>query len=269
MQAHPLAFISIPFSQSAALSRRAALALMLRAPALVLFYREAAAQQDSPGSVLYLRTDRPYTLHSLNPKARTKTRRALECCVVRRMGLEELAIEGEELNRQTMFRQGRGEDEERAAEEWRITCRAASGLADFEAWGAYVNGRLAACSVCALVEGCYDILLQASATDLLHRRPNNALAFTITQTALARPDVRAVSYGVRVRGESPGLGVFKEGMGFRPVLRHDRVVVNPVLRGALACGGARLIAGLRAQRPESGLWGTAGRFLDLARGVPY
>ena len=72
------------------------------------------------------------------------------------MEFSALAETGHRLNEETWQRQGRGETG-LSRKHWQRYCQAAANAPDMEAWGAFVEGRLAAFVVCALVERCYNI----------------------------------------------------------------------------------------------------------------
>jgi len=83
-----------------------------------------------------------YDIHNLGKWARKNVRRGLSRCQVEPISFERLAHEGFELQIDTLARQGRKLN--LAKESWQMLCMTAGELPGFEAWGALVQGRLAA-----------------------------------------------------------------------------------------------------------------------------
>jgi hypothetical protein len=189
----------------------------------------------------------------------------MEHCTVEQVDFGYLAEHGHTLNEETFQRQRR-DPQTITEQQWHRYCEAASQIPDFEAWGAFVNGHLAAFMVTALVEDCLSILHQSSSTDYLRYYPNNALIFTVTKLKLSCPEVGYVSYGLKSLDDTAGLDHFKLRMGFELKPFKDCVVFNPVLRPFLTLGGRRIIEWIAHQRPESDLWRKASKALHLATG---
>lgn len=218
-----------------------------------LLLRYATEGPPTPGRGLFVCTDRGYDLSSLHAKARTQTRRGLAHCSVERIDPALLSAAGYGLVVDTRLRQGRSARGV-SARRWSRYCSAAAETDGIEAWAAFVGRELGAFMVCALVDGCYTILLQNSATHLLGHCPNNALTYAVTRTALERADVDFVSYGLKSIERTPGLDHYKERMGFRLRPHREALVASRAAACVLGCGGAPLLSFLAARFPSSDFW---------------
>jgi len=249
---HRMVFISLPYDHAIRPTNLELLKLFSRTPALALRYPVAASGLNTNGGMMVC--DRPgYDLSALQPKARNQTRKGLRECSIERVEFDALAEMGYPLNEQTWQRQGRSSTD-LPPRRWRQYCRAAAQTPDMEAWGAFVQGRLAAFVVCALVERSYNILHQSSHTELLSHDPNNALAFTVTKRALERTGVDRVGYGLKSVEVTEGLQHFKLAMGFSLLPLDERIVLHPLLRFCLALGGRQALKWAAARQPRSDFW---------------
>lgn len=173
--------------------------------------------------------DRPtYDFNDLKSNARNHVRQGLRHCQVEPISFERLSEEGWDLQSDTMARQGRNAAMSR--KNWQHRCHAAQGLPGFEAWGAFVEGKLGASLLGAQIDDWYHILYQQSSRDFLNYRINNALTFTVTQNALARPDVRAIHYGLHSLDAPDSVDLFKFGMGYMSYPVRQRIAYNPLIK---------------------------------------
>jgi hypothetical protein len=257
---HPFFFMSLPYHRLVTPLRSELVRVLLGGPAIAVRFPTLPGGTGKEGG-LFICSDRNYDLSSLHQKARNQTRRGLEHCVVERIDFAYLAEHGHELNVETFQRQGR-DPQTITEQQWRRYCEAASLMPDFEAWGAFVRGNLAAFMVTALVEDCFSILHQSSSPDYLGYYPNNALVFTVTKLKLSCPEVGYVSYGLKSLDDTAGLDHFKLRMGFKLKPFKDCVVFNPALKPFLSLGGYRIIKWIAHQRPESDLWRKAAKVLN-------
>lgn len=255
----PFVFVSIPFHRRLAPASHELRGLFRSGPAALLRHPAVA---DAGAGGIFLCDARPYDFLVLHSKARNQTRRALERCAVERMTFTDLATRGHALNIATLERQGR-DTRSFTPEKWRRYCRASDATADFETWGAFVDGTLAAFMVCALVEGHYSILHQSSATEFLDSQPNNALVFTVLQQQLAREDVTCVSYGLKSVDDTGGLDHFKQRMGFTLMPFEEVLALNPVLEPCLSGWGRAFIQRKAERNRGSDLWRKAERVMTL------
>jgi hypothetical protein len=256
---HPFVYTSLPFHRLVVPSRsELAHVFARRLAALVRFPRPGGAGADSG---IWLCSDPTYDLHSLQQKARNRVRRALESCTVERVDHAFLATHGYALFEDTLLRQGR-DPAQISEKEWRRYCEVADETAGTEAWGAFVGGRLASFLSSALVEDHFSFLEQCSATEYLHCSPNNALIFTVTRHHISSPRVKAVSYGLQSVEKTASLDHFKATMGFQLHPIQPEVVLNPLFKGFLACGGRAGVTWLAGRNRENDTWRKAGVILQ-------
>lgn len=166
-----------------------------------------------------------YDLASLSKWARKNVRRGLKNCTVEAISFERLAEEGWELQLDTLDRQGR--DLELPHSIWQRRCLTASSLPGFEAWGALIDGRVAASVMTFRMSDCCYMLYQQAHRDYLSAHVNNALSFVVTQTMIKRDGVRSILYGLHSLDAPSSVDEFKFRMGYtaRPV--RQRVVFHP------------------------------------------
>jgi hypothetical protein len=248
--AGPLSFLGIPYHRDVSPSAGELMELFLRGPAAVVRFSGKAAP---PNGGLFVCSDRGYSLASLEKKARNQTRRGLENSQINQVDFTYLASAGHSINQETFVRQGR-HPETIPEHRWVRYCNAASRTPDFEAWGAFIGDHLAAFMVTALVEDCFSILHQASRTSSLSCYPNNALTFHVTSRKLSCPGIAYVSYGLKSVEDTSSLDHYKLQMGFEIRPRSDHVVLHPLLRPVLYCGGRRFIGWMAGRHPESDFW---------------
>jgi hypothetical protein len=168
-----------------------------------------------------------YEIDDLGKWARKNIRRGLRNCVVHALSFERLAKEGWELQRDTLDRQGR--KPKITTENWQRLCRAAEDLPGFEAWGASVQGRLAASVITFLMDDCCYMLYQQCHRDYLAAHVNNALSFTVTQSMVRRPSVHSVFYSLHSLDAPQSMDEFKFRMGYSAKPVRQRVVFHPSL----------------------------------------
>jgi hypothetical protein len=169
-----------------------------------------------------------YDLESVSTWSRKDVRRGLKKCAVEPISFAHLAVNGSALQLDTLDRQHR---RVRGAEDaWRSRCRAAADLPGLEAWGALVDGVLAASVITLRVDDWCYLLSQQCLRRYLPSRVNNALTFVVTRAALAQPGIRAVLYGVHSLDAPPSVDEFKFNMGYQAKTLRQRVVFHPWLR---------------------------------------
>jgi hypothetical protein len=178
-------------------------------------------------------TDHQYPLGFLHKKARHDVRRGIAASEIAPISFDRLASDGWVLRAETFRRQGRTGAE--TYEEWQRICQSAKGLHGFEAWGANVNGHLAASLIAFTSGDCCSILYQQSRTEYLPLGINNALTFVFTNEILKRPGQSYIFYGLHSLDAPPSVDQFKFRMGYtaRPV--KQRVVFHPSVRPLVNC----------------------------------
>lgn len=166
-----------------------------------------------------------YTLQDVESSVRAKVRRGLEACTVGPISMDRYARESWALEQDTHDRQGRHTRHGRV--QWERMLESAAGLEGFEAWGAEVDGRLAASLLFVQVDGCVDMLYQQSRREFLPLRVNNALLFDVTRSLVARPGIQLIHNGLHSLDAPASVDQFKLRHGYRAKALRQRVVFHP------------------------------------------
>lgn len=175
-----------------------------------------------------------YELKDVDPSIRAHVRRGLEACRVGPIPLERYAKEGWAIERDTQDRQGRRS--RRGREWWERMVGATAGLDGFEAWGAEVEGRLAAGLMFVRIDDSVGLLYQQSHRDYLPLRVNNALLFDTTKALVARPDVRLIHNGLHSLDAPASVDRFKTRLGYTVKPVRQRVLFHPRLAPLVGVG---------------------------------
>ncbi len=168
-----------------------------------------------------------YDLDTLGKWGRKNVRRGLKNCQVEPLPLSRLADAGWRLQQDTLHRQGRQVRISRR--QWSRLCLAAADLPGFAAWGAFVDGRLAASVLTFQMQDCGYLLYQQCLRDYLPARVNNALSFVVTQALLKQPGIRSILYGLHSLDAPASVDEFKFRMGYAAKPVRQRVVFHPWL----------------------------------------
>lgn len=198
------------------------------------------APVDGPGKLSYqIVCDMAgYGLERLSANVRSKVRRGLRRCEVKRVSFGEVATLGRAANMDTLSRQGRSW--RFGGSQWERYWKAAD-QPGMEGWGAFAGGELAAFLLTAELGDCVEFLLARSRSDLLDAYPNNALIFTVAEEMLVKRGVRKITFGLESLEPVGPLDQFKFGMGFRREPIRQRVVFHPVLQTLLRSGAFRAL----------------------------
>ena len=223
---HPFCWQSIPYHKVTEPSAPEIRQLFFKHFSLLIRFFSESRHGALPGNI-WVCDHRDYGFAALETKTRNQVRRGLEKNEIERIDFASLAQAGWDLVRDTADRQARNPDFVDQAE-WGRYCAAAAGIQDFEAWGAFWHGRLAAFLVGANVEGYYYILHQASRTADLKHYPNNALMYLVTKLKMGDPEIQVVSYGLDSIEDNPGLKKFKLRMGFHLSPLNQKILINPM-----------------------------------------
>jgi hypothetical protein len=186
---------------------------------------------DNPsGTVSYhaVYEEASYTLDQLERRSRQNVRTGLKNCRVEPVSLERLAKEGWSLELDTAERQGRRLSGNQTS--WEKRFRAAADLPGFEAFGAFVNGRLVASLFGIQIDDCCELISQQCHRDFLSARVNNALTFIVTQTMVNREGVRSVFYALHSLDAPSNVDEFKFRMGYNAKPLRQRVVFHPWIK---------------------------------------
>lgn len=167
---------------------------------------------------------KPYDLTVLSANSRSKVRRGLNRCDVRRISWDELISQAWPAHMDTTRRHGQQHGDSFGFDLGYRQCPA------YTPWGAFTEGRLAAFMVALCVEDWVHIIINRSCSADLSSYPNNALTHVVVEHYLSRPDVSAISHGWEPLASRESLGDFKQSMGFVKESARQRVVLRPWLR---------------------------------------
>ena len=223
----PRVYQAFPYHWSVQPSQQELHELMSRGRAVGLRYSTPIDVAHGKISYHVVYESGPYNLEMLSANARSKVRRGLSRCQVQHISMERLAQEGWRLQHDTLERQGRSGSLSQT--KWQRICLAAKDLPGFEAWGAIVEGDLAATILTARIDDTCYMLYPQSHRQYLSRYVNNALAYTISHEMLSRLGMRAVFYGVHSMDAPASVDEFKFHMGYRAKPVRQRVVFHPWL----------------------------------------
>ncbi len=198
----------------------------LAAPAGCLSYH---ATYDAPS----------YDLNNLGKWARKNVRRGLKNCQIEEIPFSRLAGEGWQLQVDTLDRQGRRVP--MSASLWERLCLAMVGLSGFKAWGALVQGQLAASVVTFRMDDCGYMLYQQSHRRYIQDHVNNALSFAVTKWLLEQSPIRSILYGLHSLDAPASVDEFKFRMGYVAKPVRQRVVFHPWIRPGINCVSHALI----------------------------
>jgi hypothetical protein len=197
--------------------------------------------------MVYDRTS--YLLCSLHKKARHDVTKGLSYACYEPISLRRLALEGWNLQHDTLVRQGR--QNAQTKEEWERMCSSAEGIPGFQPWGAIHNGDLVAALLSYTHEDTVSILFQESRTDHIRFGVNNALTYVFTQESLQRPGIRCIFYGLHSLDAPPTVDQYKVRMGYRAKPVRQRIVLHPILRPFINAVSYRVLAKIRQLLPDS------------------
>lgn len=209
--------------------------------------------QTRPGypSGLYVCRNKEYDFGSVQPRLRSKVRRGLENCEIRRIEADELLAQGLLLNHETMSRQGRYDAEFGEAAQWRRLVYAIPQCPEIEPMGAFIGGRLAAYCICCREDGWLHMLHQMSRQQDLEFFPNHALDFAVTRQIVLDPTLEAVCFGLMGLVAGTGLHDYKVRLGYETIPQNSvfelHPALAPVMAGAPVVGGLQLLRKLRPQ----------------------
>ncbi len=193
----------------------------------------------------------PYELETLRAQARNGVRRGLSVCRVERIPVERLAEEGWHLQQDTLDRQGRSRSMSQA--DWQRTCLAAKNLDGFEAWGAIVEGELAASVLTVRIDDVYCVPYAQSLRKYLNKYVNNALFFSFSREMLSRPGVKMIFYSMQSLDAPESVDEFKFRMNLKPKPVRQCVVFNPLLRPMCNSAAHAMVARLQHRYPNSSI----------------
>ncbi len=172
--------------------------------------------------------NRFYDLECLSANTRSKVRRGLKQCEIRRVEPAFACRYGERANIDTLRRMRFRRD----PYDWNRYWEAVEATTGVEVWGALREKQLLAYLVVMMVEGCAEIPVERSRNDGLPYYPNNALIFVVSRELMNRPDVESVLFGLESLEPVAGVDQFKESMGYRRRPIRQRILFHPALEWA-------------------------------------
>ncbi len=248
--AGPRVFQAFPYQWLIQPPAREVRQLMVRHGIAALRY---STPLEAPGGVVsyHVVLTEPYSLEMLRAQARNGVRRGLENCTVECISFERLAEDGWNLQQDTLDRQGRIGSMTQL--EWQRLCRAADGLPGFEAWGAIVEGELAASLLVVRIDDFYDVPYAQSHRKFLNKHINNPLFYTVSRELLSRPGVREIFFCLHSLDAPESVDEFKFRMGLRAKPVRQRIVFHPLLTPFANERAHSLVARLTTTHPGSRL----------------
>jgi hypothetical protein len=249
--AGPRFFLNIPFHRTISPLGGELSELLRRGRAIGVRYASPLA---GSGRLSYqiVCDQRPYEIEALSPNNRSKVRRGLRRCEIERVDCRVIATQGRQAHLDTMRRQGRSRsDPRRAPEIWSRYWEAAASTEGMEAWGAFVDRKLAAYLLTVRLEDRIEFLVARSSAEHLNHYPNNALIYTVTREMLGRGGIAEVTFGLESLERVDALDQFKFAMGFRQRPLRQCVVVRPALARFLRLAGVQRAVRWQAARPTA------------------
>jgi hypothetical protein len=165
-------------------------------------------------SNIAINTSTDYDLSHQHQKARNQTRRGLGNNKVEQIDFEYLIDHGLPLNKDTATRQGR-ESQYADPHYWRKYCLSAKATPGVSAWGAFVQGQLAAFLVAIECGDWVEWVVNHSSTDLRDKYSNNALVFCAAQYFFREKKCKGICYGLGSLEQTHDLDHFKLRMGWQ------------------------------------------------------
>ncbi|MCE5208168.1 MAG: hypothetical protein LLG42_07630 [Chloroflexi bacterium] len=217
----------------------------------LLALRYSCPLRSSKGMISYhaIYEEPDYTLELLDRRSRQNVNKGLNHCTVEPIPFQRLADEGWQLENDTLDRQAReGRHDEKS---WKNLCLAAAEIPGFEAWGALVNGKLAASMLTFQQSDCCEMLYQQCQREYMNDRVNNALTFVVSQTMMRRSTIKSIFYTLHSLDASPNVDEYKFRMNFKPKPVRQRVVFHPLFVLFANKNLYNIVAGLYKRNPKS------------------
>jgi hypothetical protein len=182
-----------------------------------------------------------YDIKTVHPKHRPRVCRGLETFRMREVTADELLTQGLELNRDTMMRQKRYDQEFGDSARWRRLVEAIRHCPGITAVGAFKDDRLAAYMLISQDRDSVFILNQMSRQTDLRDFPNHALTFHVTTESLRQPHIDSVCYGFTSLVDIRGLHEYKLRFAYEVDLFHSVFLLHPLVTRALRSLPARTL----------------------------
>lgn len=218
-------FMALPIQRCIA-PGRAEIAEVFRQAPSAWFLRYAAETGGEPPNSFQWVCRPPYGFETLSANIRHNVRRGLRRAELRRIAVREILERGWEAHSDTMHRHGEkagGFGLDVGLDEY----------GGYEAWGAFVDGSLAAYTVALVIDDWAHFLVARSTDRHLKRYTNNALLFFVCERLFERGYIVAASRGFESVKGPEGLEDFNASMGFRKEPVQQVVAVRPSMRPLL------------------------------------
>lgn len=195
--------------------------------------------------------NRSYDFCHLSANTRSKVRRGLKQCDIRRLEPAFARRHGRMANTDTLTRMRFRKD----PYDWDRYWDAVDATAGVEVWGALREKELLAYLVVIVVEGCAEIPIERSRNDGLHCYPNNALVFTVSKELINRPEVEHILFGLESLESVVGVDQFKESMGFQRRPIRQRIIFHPLLERVVKSSlFRRTVQHIAKRRSQNEFW---------------
>ncbi len=187
------------------------------------------AAQYPANAYLYICDDHNYNLEKLSGSVRSKVRRGLKRCDVRRITFEELAAHGLTAANNSQERHGKPPMKQSSLDHF---CQVAARHPCVEAWGSWVEGNLASYVTFVRVGDIWEIISSSFDSEYSTHYPVAALYYIFLHNKLVEEKWRMVTMGFSGFDQSTfeGLDYFKQSMGYRKVPVHKCILFHPLLR---------------------------------------
>jgi hypothetical protein len=193
--------------------------------------------------------NRSYGLESLTRQSRQNVQSGLSKCAVQEITLDRLAAEGWSLHRDTVERQGRNDDTSESV--WKSRMISAGHYDGFRAWGAFVDGKLAASLFGFQCQDTMILLEHQSLGEFVPMRANHALSYTVTTLLMSNPAIKEIFYTLQSLDAPPSVDEFKLRMGYESISVGQRVAFHPLVSPFLGKRAHRMMLALREKHPKN------------------
>ena len=211
--------------------------------------RYSTPLQATIGKVSYhFNLSNPYNMDILRSQARNALKRGLAKSVVKRIPFERVAEEGWNLQRDTLYRQGRLASLTEA--DWKRICHSAVGLEGFESWAALVDGKMAACVIICRIGDTFYVPYAFSHSKYLDKYVNNAMFFSVSCNLLARDGIKGIFFTVQSLDAPRSVDDFKFRLGLNAKAVRQRVVFNPLLEPFITPSSHNFVSSLLMRYPS-------------------
>jgi len=248
-QQGPLTYQAFPYHWIITPPEQEIQELMLRRNILALRYSTPVTNPVGYISYHAVYEQNSYDLGQLSKWSRKNIRNGLKQCLVEQISFDYLAKEGFALQVDTLKRQKRSIG---ASQKWwsELTL-GAMDLPGFRAWGAFVDGKLAASVITfQMVETIY-LLYQQCHRKYLNLHVNNALGYMVTKNVLQIEGVRGILYGLHSLDAPASVDEFKFRMGYTSKSVRQRVTFHPIANPLMRPVTHQIVKSMSHLFPES------------------